>query len=298
MVLVLLPEMRGLLQGTRVEKSQSVARREVMATYEFALDSTGTRRVSIFQVGSDGPVSVLLNGSVIGTISGREELLTGQSFTLSDGSFVTIQLVNNEFQVMRNDQRLRRISANGEGFTGTTTGTPVAPVAVAPGMATPLKLTQQSTGWIVAGVGALLALLAFFSMPYIAYLYFSVTAQQLASAGSQYGSQFSNLQLLWLEPLIALVLLAIAGVQLYKSMGPRTDKSAGIAGMLGVSGVTLLFILGKFLFFDTQSVTTTSYFGGTTTSPALASFYGAGFWVYVVGIAVALVGGIIAARSK
>ncbi len=256
-----------------------------MATYEYPLDSAGTKRVKIFQADSGGPVNVLLNGSTIGVISRREEFLTGRSFTLSDGSLVTVQLVNNEFQVKYDEHSPYRAAG-------------MTPIAVTPGVATPLKLTQQSTGWIVAGVGALLALLSFFSMPYLAFGYFTATAQQLASASGQYGSQFTNLQLLWLEPLIAVVLLGIAGVELYKSMGPAHDAMGGIAGMIGISGITLLFILGKLLIFDIQGTTSTSYFGGTVTSPALASFYGAGFWAFIVGIAVALVGGIIVGRTR
>nr|HET6901055.1 hypothetical protein [Ktedonobacteraceae bacterium] len=264
-----------------------------MATYEYPLDSAGTKRVKIFQADSGGPVTVLLNGSAIGVISRREEFLTSRSFTLSDGSLVTVQLVNNEFQVKYEEHSPYR-SAEGNAQRAAS----MTPIAVTPGIATPLKLTQQSTGWIVAGIGALLALLSFFSMPYIAYGYFTATAQQLASAGGQYGSQFNNLQLLWLEPLIAVVLLGIAGVELYKSMGPAHDTMGGIAGMIGISGITLLFILGKLLIFDIQGTTSSNYFGGTVTSPALASFYGAGFWAFIVGVAVALVGGIIVGRTR
>ena len=86
--------------------------------------------------------------------------------------------------------------------------------------------------------------------------------------------------------------------KVYSSMGPAHDAMGGIAGMIGVSGITLLFILGKLLIFDIQGTTSTSYFGGTVTSPALASFYGAGFWAFIIGIAVALVGGIIVGRTR
>lgn len=156
-------------------------------------------------------------------------------------------------------------------------------------------MSQRTLGYAITAVGGFIALLAFFAMPYLAFGFLSATGSQLASAGGDY----QGYAILWVEPIIAGIVLLLAVVQLYntqRSIDTETSKTIDI-GVIGLSGLTLLVILGKFLLVDTQSTTSTGAFGITTTTPALASFYGSGFWVYAIGIAAALVGGILALRA-
>lgn len=78
-----------------------------MPTQEFALDAAGSRRVQVVQETdlSRGNLTVLLNRSMIGSLS-QEELLTGREFSLTDGSVLKVQAVNNHVQVLRNNERL------------------------------------------------------------------------------------------------------------------------------------------------------------------------------------------------
>src|SRR5438552_1763151 len=84
-------------------------------------------------------------------------------------------------------------------------------------------MSQQNIGYIIAGVGGLVALLAFFFMPFLTVGPFSFTGQQLASAGNQIsnsafgGGQLNQLQTLWLAPVVAGIATLIAAVQLFRS---------------------------------------------------------------------------------
>lgn len=81
-----------------------------MPILEFALDITGTRRVQTFWEAGKGDLKLLLNGSIIGSIS-QEELVWGRAFPLADGSVLKIQAVNNQLLVTRNGQLLLPLQA-------------------------------------------------------------------------------------------------------------------------------------------------------------------------------------------
>src|SRR5260370_25619118 len=81
-----------------------------MPIQEFALDPTGMKRVQIFQGSSGGEISVLLNKTIVGSISNREELIAGKELALKDGSLLLIRQTNNGYQVMCDGQPLRLMS--------------------------------------------------------------------------------------------------------------------------------------------------------------------------------------------
>jgi len=85
----------------------------IMAVQEFALDATGSSRVQISrEVSPDGEqLYVLLNRSMLGTITGEEARLTGREFALPDGSMLRVQSVENQIQVLRNGQALLAVPA-------------------------------------------------------------------------------------------------------------------------------------------------------------------------------------------
>lgn len=85
-----------------------------MAVQEFALDATSISRVQVSrEIGPDGEqIHVLLDRSMLGTLSGEEAQLTGRVFPLPDGSTLKVQLVYSQVQVLRNGQALLPTSIN------------------------------------------------------------------------------------------------------------------------------------------------------------------------------------------
>ena len=75
------------------------------------------------------------------------------------------------------------------------------------------------------------------------------------------------------------------------------DKQAarGLAiALIVLAAVTLVVLLVKFVI-DAQPTISQSGLGPA--GPSLASFYGAGIWIYFVGMLAVLVGGIVQLRS-
>jgi hypothetical protein len=139
---------------------------------------------------------------------------------------------------------------------------------------------RNNIGNMTALAGGILALLAFFLFPYISLgIFGSYTAVQLA--GGIFGL---HMPALWLELLAALVMLALAGY----SWSRREGSASWSMLLVGLSGVTLLVILVIYVIQSQQR----SLFGSD------AAFYATGFWLYLVGLVAALVGGIIQLRSN
>ena len=139
---------------------------------------------------------------------------------------------------------------------------------------------RNNAGNMTALAGGILALLAFFLFPYISLgIFGSYTAVQLA--GGIFGLHWPAL---WLELLTALVVLALAGY----SWSRHEGSAAWSILLVGLSGVALLVILVTYVIQTQQH----DLFGSD------ASFYATGFWLYLVGLVAALVGGIIQLRNS
>ena len=289
-----------------------------MSLQEFALDPSGTKRVQIFQGNDPSNITVLVNRSIIGTISDQEELASGKELTLKDGSIVLVRYANNTFVILKDGQPLPTMSAqeiavaearmkaeetrkqeeaqyqlrvarakeNAARSSGQTNSSTSA-------------LSGRSLGPIIATVGALLALLAFFAMPYLSAGPLSISAVQAAS-GNISGFQFGGQPFLWLEMLTAGILIVIAIIQVVKSLNPAEYISGGtMSGMIALAVIALLFLLGKYFLFDTQpTILGTNLLGNNITVPPISSFYGSGYWVYIVSLVITIVGGGIALKSS
>ena len=311
-----------------------------MPVQEFALDSTGMSRVQIFHEGSGAGCTVLVNRSIIGSVSTKEELMEGREFRLKDGSVLTVLRVNKEYHVMREGQALSPMSAidiaaaeavaeavavavavaearvaivkaEAEARVATVKARAVAKAEAAKARAVakekvmllreadPLKfILQKSQGAIIAGIGSLVSLLAFFTMPYFAahggfFSTASATGQQLASGialFTQYNNQISWFQLLWLEPLVAVIVLVSAGVQLFKSLNYDDEVAKRIAtGLIGLSALAIVVLLCGYVL-DSQSAPGSSF--------TFASLYASGFWIFIVGMIIAIAGGLVATRGS
>jgi hypothetical protein len=261
-----------------------------MSIQEFALDPTGIKRIQIFQGSSGGDISVLLNKSIVGSISNQEELVAGKEFVLKGGSLLLIRQTNYGYQVMCDGQPLRlmspadieaaenRVAIERARIELATRGEPKA--AQLPKTSSSEPLLQRMLGFIIIVCGGLLALFAFFSLPYVALGPFSFTGSQVAQ----------NNGFLWLEPIIAGIIVAIAGWQILTSLGgePASDES-----LVAIIGLTLLalaiLLISSFLqpnYPVYVKLASASISSVTTISPS----NGSGFWLYIVGMIIVLVG--------
>ena len=187
--------------------------------------------------------------------------------------------------------------------------------------------SQRTLGWLISGIGALLAVLAFLLLPYLTTAHVmgrhveltTRTAAQLALAGNG---------ICWLGGLLTVLVLACIGWQRFRS---RTAKDASkLQTTILLLMVSALLVVGSLLLYRSSSVTlvshtfirnpadnaptftcasTTSSLGSahptavsTTTvamcmEAALSIDYGPGFWVYVVGMMLVLVGSLEQIRT-
>ncbi len=154
---------------------------------------------------------------------------------------------------------------------------------------------SKSTGFIIALIGGVVALIAFFAMPFVtAFNYLSATAPQLISLATQYSSSSystsSNGQavvILWLAPVLAGVAALLAALQ-FRSTAQASSKRAAGGWLLALGILGALFYLGILLYINSlfYNSSSSSYNG-----PSVFSFLGAGFWIYVISMVGVIVGG-------
>lgn len=142
-------------------------------------------------------------------------------------------------------------------------------------------------GYYITGGAGILALLAFFFMPYIAVGIFTATGQQLASDGNQ----FSQFQILWLEPLVAALVIGITVYEVFRNK--QNDVNAlvaqrGAIGLISLAVLTLVALIIKYTIDAQPPAGQTAYNVST-----IASFYSSGFWMYIVAMIGVIIGGIV-----
>jgi hypothetical protein len=160
------------------------------------------------------------------------------------------------------------------------------------------SLSRENLGFLIAGGGGILALLAFFFMPYIVFGIFSFTGEQIASSGSQLGGQLSGAWLLWLEPVIAATVLATAGWQIYKAANNPNEEATGraAAGLIVLAVLTITVLLGRYVYDTIPVAASNSSF--SSSYPGLASYYSSGPWIYIVSMIAVGVGGVVQVKSS
>ena len=160
---------------------------------------------------------------------------------------------------------------------------------------------ERNAGFIIAGIGGILGIVSFFLMPYLSYGFITATGQQLASLGYQYANQFSSsyssnaqqynaLLLLWLLPVIAGIIILIAGIQLF--WNKEAGKKASAGWLIALATIAILGLLGAYIYITIQIQ------NSTTTSVSLTSVIGSGIWIYMIAMIAVIVGGIIQLRSS
>lgn len=84
-----------------------------MPVLEFALDATTQYRVQVHLNVHQGPVSVMLNRSVLGSLVTTEEQSSGKDFRLPDHTLLRVSVNNGQAQVWRDGQPLLLTSTSG-----------------------------------------------------------------------------------------------------------------------------------------------------------------------------------------
>jgi hypothetical protein len=189
-------------------------------------------------------------------------------------------------------------------ITPTTLGTPTqqnsAPMERSTAIAQGFRI-EKNAGFITAVIGGIVGIVSFFAMPYLAYGFITATGQQLASLGYQYAnqnstsyssnsSQYNSLLLLWLLPVIAGLIILVAGIQLFRSND--TGKKASAGWLIGLAIIAMLGLIGAYIYITIQIQNTTS------SSVSLTSVIGSGIWMYMIAMVAVIVGGIIQMRSS
>jgi hypothetical protein len=150
---------------------------------------------------------------------------------------------------------------------------------------------RKNRGYVIAGSGALVALYAFFFLPYSATYTDTFGHETLTASNSGLGHG-----LLWLELLLALAALVVAARLMFGSnpFGMTTTSLAtqtrwGVHALIG-SGILSILI---------QLVITLMTNIEFQSGPDIGFYlhFDVGYWVYMLAMAVVLVGGVIAQRT-
>ena len=162
--------------------------------------------------------------------------------------------------------------------------------------------TQKTIGYAIALMASIVALLAFFLMPYISLgLVGSLTGIQIfttviqalqtvasfpASSFNPGNNQATYLLLVVLLPIVAAITAIIAGVQL--SRGQRAGK-AGATWLVILGGLTLAGLIGVYIYLASNTPT------GSPVS--YTSLLAGGYWVNLFTMIAIIIGGILALRT-
>lgn len=157
-----------------------------------------------------------------------------------------------------------------------------------------MSRSLRTIGYLLALSVSFLSLLVFFFLPYFEYTVGTPTVGPWT--GQQLASQLNDYQQLWLEPVVAIILIAASSLPLLLARTALQQEGDRIWGsvLLAIGLLTILFLFLQF-FIDTQSsyISTTHDF-----ATSHASSIRWGYWLYVACIAVAGVGSLLVIVSS
>ena len=153
---------------------------------------------------------------------------------------------------------------------------------------------EKNRGYLVAGIGATVALFAFLFLPYISY--------SMGIIGvSISGIQIANAQgLVWLEALLPLVAIVLAALLVYKSnpfgmttIPLGTQIRWGVYSLLGAGILSLVIHI-------VLALNTNGTLQAVTGNPVLGSFisagYSIGYWLYLLAAIAIIAGAVLTLR--
>ena len=169
--------------------------------------------------------------------------------------------------------------------------------------------SEKNRGYVVAGIGAVVALFAFIYLP------FASISLAVASSGNPANSfsfsattrEIADLQGgIWLEGILALALLILACLLLFRtnpfgsSRTPVVNQIRG--GIYGLGGGAILGILLQFIIsLSLGGVLQQKYLGsggGYSASSTVSTMYGVGSWLYLLGMIAVIVGSVLAYQKS
>ncbi|HVB23969.1 MAG TPA: hypothetical protein VNG51_18680 [Ktedonobacteraceae bacterium] len=169
--------------------------------------------------------------------------------------------------------------------------------------------SEQNRGYLVAGIGASVALFAFIYLP------FASISLSAASTGSSVGGysfsvttrEIADLQGgIWLEGILALALLVLACLLLFRTNPFGSSRMPVVNqirnGIYGLGGGAILGILLQFIIsLGLGSALQQEYLGsgaGVNTSATVSTIYGIGGWLYLLGMIAVIVGSVLAYQKS
>ena len=182
---------------------------------------------------------------------------------------------------------------------------------------------QQNRGYLIAGIGALVALLAFLLLPYAVVtvsasalgitesvaitLNATALTQSTANGANAFlnSSQIQNQGVLWLQPILALAALALTGLLLYRDYPFGKGINAPLAnqkrwGNYGLIGIAVLSVLIQIVLFSNlnsqiqnaiNASNSSSGSGSSATNVSTGTHLG--FWLFLLGMVAVAAGAIL-----
>ncbi len=173
------------------------------------------------------------------------------------------------------------------------------PIARGPTSLTMSALSSsENRGYLIAGIGGIVALLAFFGLPFVTVLIFSVTGMQFANSG------LGATGALWLVPVAAVVAIGLSVWELY-ARSPRigsyavTGRAVALAILAGgVAGtVALLIVLFQAAFGLPALTSSYGITGVEVPGYGVQGALGLGFWVALLSTIAVGIGGYLGYRQ-
>lgn len=156
--------------------------------------------------------------------------------------------------------------------------------------------SDKNRGYLIAGIGAFVALFAFLYLPFI-----SVSSTGSSSAFPMTTTLTAHYQgAIWFEGILALALLVLTCLLLFRtnpfgsSRTPVVNQIRG--GIYGLGGGAIFCILVQFIILQSVGSSFQSASGSTTSTVSAGYDYGS--WLYLLGMVAVIVGSVIAYQKS
>ena len=158
--------------------------------------------------------------------------------------------------------------------------------------------SDKNRGYLIAGIGAFVALFAFLYLPFI-----SVSSTGSSATFPMTTTLTAHYQgAIWLEGILALAILVLACLLIFRTNpfgSARTPVVNQIrVGIYGLGGGAILCILVQFIISLSVGSSFQSANGGGSTSSTVSTGYDYGSWLYLLGMIAVIVGSVIAYQKS
>ncbi|MEO8971115.1 MAG: hypothetical protein ABI406_05870, partial [Ktedonobacteraceae bacterium] len=165
-----------------------------------------------------------------------------------------------------------------------------------------LKL-DKNRGYLIAGIGAFVALFAFLYLPYVTLS--TAPTANYGNSGNSYSvtsTMAANGQGgIWLEGILALALLVMACLLLFRTNPFGSARTPIInqirRGIYGLGGGAILCIVVQFLV-SLGLASSAGSQGFSSTSSTVTAYYDYGSWLYLLGMVAVIVGSVLAYQKS